>query len=31
MHQKQFEQDVKDAGGEYYVVRSIDDLIEIGL
>lgn len=29
--QKKFEQMVKEAGGEYHVVRSIDDLKEIGL
>ncbi len=25
--QKQFEKEIKDAGGEYYVVRSLDDLL----
>jgi len=30
-NQKQFEVDLKEAGGEYYVVRSIDDCINIGL
>lgn len=29
--QKEFERAVKDAGGEYYVIRSVDDLIEVGL
>lgn len=29
--QKQFEKEVKEAGGEYYVVRSINDVQEIGL
>jgi len=29
--QKEFEQFVKDVGGEYYVIRSIDNLKEIGL
>lgn len=29
--QKIFEKGVKEAGGEYYVVRSIDDVKEIGL
>jgi hypothetical protein len=29
--QKEIEKQIKEAGGEYYVVRSIDKLIEIGL
>lgn len=29
--QKQFEADCKEAGGEYYTVRSIEDVQEIGL
>lgn len=29
--QKEFEKKLKDAGGEYHVVRSIDDVKEIGL
>jgi hypothetical protein len=29
--QKAFEEGVKAAGGEYYLVRSIDDVIQIGL
>lgn len=29
--QKEFEKGLKEAGGEYYVVRSIDDVINIGL
>lgn len=29
--QKEFERQVKDASGEYYVVRSIDDVKEVGL
>jgi hypothetical protein len=29
--QKEFEQNVKDAGGDYHVVRSIDDVREVGL
>lgn len=29
--QKEFEANVKAAGGEYYVVRSIDDVREVGL
>lgn len=28
-HQKQFERDVKAHGGEYYVVRSVEDVVEI--
>lgn len=30
-NQKEFEKNCKQAGGEYYVVRSIDDVMEIGL
>jgi len=30
-NQKEFERMCKEAGGEYYVVRSIDDVIELGL
>lgn len=30
-HQKEFEARCKDAGGEYHVVRSIDDVREVGL
>ena len=29
--QKELEKELKEAGAEYYVVRSIDDLVEIGL
>lgn len=29
--QKAFEKMIKDNGGEYYVIRSVDDLKEIGL
>lgn len=29
--QKEFQKNLKEAGGEYYVVRSINDLQEIGL
>ena len=29
--QKAFEKDVAHAGGQYYVVRSVDDVIAIGL
>lgn len=29
--QKEFERACKEAGAEYYVIRSIDDLIEVGL
>lgn len=29
--QKAFEKNVHDAGGEYYVVRTIEDLQEVGL
>jgi hypothetical protein len=29
--QKEFEARIKDAGGEYWVVRSIDDVRELGL
>lgn len=29
--QKQFEKKLKEAGGEYYIVKSLDDLKEIGL
>jgi hypothetical protein len=31
LDQKEFERGVKEAGGEYYTVRSIDDMREIGL
>src|SRR5690606_35669338 len=30
-NQKEFEKGIKEAGGEYYVVRSIDDVKNIGL
>lgn len=30
-NQKIFQKECKSAGGEYYIVRSIDDVIEIGL
>lgn len=29
--QKKFESECKEAGGEYYVVRSIENLVDIGL
>ena len=30
-HQKEFQKKLADAGGEYYLIRSIDDLKEVGL
>ena len=30
-HQKEFEKNCKEAGGEYYIIKSIDDIQEIGL
>jgi len=29
IHQKQFQKDIEEHGGEYYVVKSLDDLIRI--
>jgi len=29
--QKEFERRTKEAGAEYYVVRSVDDVVEVGL